>query len=82
VTKKAHSNVTLNESVSEAQAQIRCEVNNQVTLREKKYTLDVRLEEEIKEASEREKNLKSMIWKNVISSQKIDLVSQAEAKSR
>jgi hypothetical protein len=82
VTKKAHSNVTLNESVSEAQAQIRCEVNNQATLREKKYTLDVRLEEEIKEASEREKNLKSMIWKNVISSQKIDLVSQAEAKSR
>lgn len=49
---------------------------------EKKYTLDVRLEEEIKEASEREKNLKSMIWKNVISSQKIDLVSQAGAKSR
>lgn len=52
--------------------------------RGKKYTLDVRLEEEIKEASERwrKKNLKPMIWKNVISSQKIDLVSQAEAKSR
>lgn len=50
----------------------------------KKSTLDSfdEVEEEIKEAARGKKNLKSMIWKNVISSQKIDLVSQAEAKSR
>jgi hypothetical protein len=35
-----------------------------------------RANEQASERERRKKNLKSMIWKNVISSQEIDLVSQ------